>query len=435
MTDVTMDAIVVEPPRTRILKRHVAAAVIVNGLEVYDFITYSYFAVQIGHAFFPSKIPFISLMLSLATFGVGFVLRPVGAVVIGRYADRVGRKPAMLLSLVLMGASIVGLVLTPTYAMIGLAAPVLALIWRLVQGFALGGEIGPTTAYLVEAAPPARRGFYTAFQGISQATAALTGGLVGVILANLAGSGGLETWGWRVALALGAIVLPVGYWLRRTLPETLERQEDRSAALPADARVRSHARIIIIGLGLIASGTVSTYVLAYMTTYAITTLHMPARIALGSSIAVGLAGILGCLIGGALCDRFGRRPLMIWPRIVVMLIMIPAFQFIVWRHDAVALLGALALISVIGSLGTAALYTALTESMHKNLRGAGVGMVYATAVALFGGTTQPIIAWLTHVTGNPLAPAWYMLAFSFVGLTAVLFIRESAPSRLALKAA
>jgi predicted MFS family arabinose efflux permease len=256
-----------------------------------------------------------------------------------------------------------------------------------------------------------------------------------VILANLAGPEGLETWGWRVALALGAVVLPVGYWLRQTLPETLERDEHRSVVVPTDARVRSHIRIIVVGLGLIASGTVGTYVLSYMTTYAITTLHMPARIALGSSIAVGAGGILGCLIGGVLCDRFGRRPLMIWPRIVVMATLIPAFQFIVWRHDAAALLGVLALISVIGTLGTGALYTALTESMHRNLRGAGVGMVYATAVAVFGGTTQPVIAWLTEVTGNPLAPAWYMLAFMFVGLIAALLIRESAPSKLALKAA
>jgi MFS family permease len=433
MTELTMDALAVEP--TPILRRHVAAAVIVNGLEVYDFVTYSYFAVQIGHAFFPSKTQFISLMLSLATFGAGFLLRPVGALVIGRYADRVGRKPAMLLSLILMGVSIVGLVLTPSYAVIGLAAPILALSWRLIQGFALGGEIGPTTAYLVEAAPPAKRGFYTAFQGISQAAAALTGGLVGVILANLAGPEGLETWGWRVALALGAVVLPVGYWLRQTLPETLERGEERSTSRPDDARVRSHIRIIFVGLGVIASGTVGTYVLGYMTTYAITTLHMPAKIALVSSVAVGLGGIFGCLVGGVLCDRFGRRPLMIWPRITVMLIMIPAFQFIIRRHDATALLYALGLISTIGSLGTAALYTALTESMHKNLRGAGVGMIYATAVAAFGGTTQPIIAWLTEVTGNPLAPAWYMLAFSFVGLFAAILLRESAPTRLALKAA
>ncbi len=434
MTDLTMDALAVEAPRTPILKRHVAAAVIVNGLETYDFVTYSYFAVQIGHAFFPSKVPFVSLMLSLATFGAGFVLRPVGAIAIGRYADRVGRKPAMLLSLVLMGASILGLVLTPSYAAIGIAAPVLALIWRLVQGFAFGGEIGPTTAFLAEAAPPARRGFYCGFQGVSQAAAALSGGLVGVILANLAGPEGLESWGWRVALALGGLVLPVGYWLRRTLPETLHGGDEKLASHPATASLRSHARIIIIGLAIITSGTIGTYVMGYMTTYAITTLHMPARIALGATVATGLAGVVGGLIGGVLCDRAGRRPLMIYPRIAVMLVTIPAFQFIIRHHDGAALLGAVGLIAGIGTLGGGAAYAAITESMHKNLRGAGVGMIYASAVAVFGGTTQPIIAWLTQVTGNPLAPAWYMLGGLGIGLVAMLFIRESAPVRLAMKA-
>ena len=427
MTDLIMDPLAFEASRTPILKRHVAAAVIGNALEFYDFVVYSYFAIQIGHAFFPAKTAFVSLMLSLATFGVGFFLRPVGAVVIGRYADHVGRKPAMLLSLTLMGASILGLALTPAYAQIGLAAPILALAWRLIQGFALGGEVGPTTAFLVEAAPPARRGFYTAFQGVSQAAAALTGGLIGVILANLAGPQALESWGWRVALGLGAVVLPFGYWLRSNLPETLHREDSQFDSHPASARVRDHLRIILIGLGVITSGTVGTYVLSYMTTYAVTTLHMPARIALGASVSVGVFGIVGGLAGGVLCDRHGRRPLLIWPRIVVMLLIIPAFQFIVWRHDAASLLSAVGLLALIGSLGGAALYTALTESMHKGLRGAGVGLIYAAAVAVFGGTTQPMIAWLTHATNNPLAPAWYMLAFSFVGLIAALMLRESAP--------
>jgi MFS transporter, MHS family, citrate/tricarballylate:H+ symporter len=435
VTDVTMDASALAREPGPILKRHVTAAVIGNALEFYDFVTYSYFAVQIGHAFFPSKVPFVSLMLSLATFGAGFILRPVGAVLIGRYADRVGRKPAMLFSLILMGVSILGLVATPSYAMIGVAAPTLALFWRLIQGFALGGEVGPTTAFLVEAAPPARRGFYTAFQGISQSVAALSGGLVGVILANLAGPQALESWGWRVALLLGAVVLPFGYWLRRTLPETLHRHADQLESHPADARVRSHMRIILIGLGIIASGTVSTYVLGFMTTYAITTLHMPAQIALGSSVAGGLCSIVGGLIGGIVCDRIGRRPMLIWPRIVFMMVIIPAFQFVIHHHDAVALLAAVGLMGGISSLGGAALYAALTESMHKNLRGAGVGLIYASAVAVFGGTTQPIIAWLTHLTGNPLAPAWYMLGFSFVGLIASVLLRESAPARLALQRA
>src|SRR5258708_26531761 len=199
--------------------------------------------------------------------------------------------------------------------MMGGAAPIRAVVWRLVQGFALGGEVGPTTAFLVEAAPPARRGFYTAFQGISQSVAALSGGLVGVILANLAGPQALESWGWRVALLLGAVVLPFGYWLRRTLPETLHRHHDKLESHPADARVRSHVRIILIGLGVIASGTVSTYVLTYMTTYAITTLHMPAQIAFGSSVANGLCSIVGGLIGGGACDRVRRKPMLVWPRI------------------------------------------------------------------------------------------------------------------------
>jgi len=426
-----MNASAFEGEPAPILKRHVTAAVIGNALEFYDFVTYSYFAVQIGHAFFPSKVPFVSLMLSLATFGAGFVLRPVGAVLIGRYADRVGRKPAMLFSLIVMGISIVGLVATPSYATIGVAAPILAVCWRLAQGFALGGEVGPTTAFLVEAAPPTRRGFYTAFQGISQSVAALSGGLVGVILANVAGPQALESWGWRLALLLGAVVLPFGYWLRRTLPETLHRHDNQLESHPSDALVRSHVRIILIGLGVIAAGTVSTYVMAYMTTYAITTLHMPAKIALAASVSTGVAGIAGGLAGGVICDRIGRRPMLIWPRLAFMLVTIPAFQFMVRHHDAAALLGAIALMAGISALTGPALYAAITESMHKNLRGAGVGVVYAVTVAVFGGTTQPIIAWLTHITGNPLAPAWYMLGFSVIGLIASIFLRESAPARLA----
>src|SRR5436190_2526636 len=169
----------------RVPARHVAAVVVGNALEFYDFLTYAFFAVYIGRTFFPANDPATSLLASLGTFGVGFVTRPIGAFVIGRMGDRLGRKPAMILSFSLMGIAITGLALTPSYATIGVAAPALVILFRMLQGFALGGEVGPTTAFLLEAAPPERRGFYTAFQAWTQDLSILASGLIGLGLSNV----------------------------------------------------------------------------------------------------------------------------------------------------------------------------------------------------------------------------------------------------------
>jgi len=188
--------------------RHVAAVTLGNALEFYDFTTYGFFAIYIGRTFFPSSTPGTSLLLSLATFGAGFLTRPVGAMVIGPLGDRIGRKPAMLFSFALMGLAMIGMALTPSYARIGVTAPILVVLFRLLQGFALGGEVGPTTAYMVEAAPPTRRGFYASLQYASQDAAGLTAGLVGTLLASLLSAAQLQDWGWRVVLLLGASVVP-----------------------------------------------------------------------------------------------------------------------------------------------------------------------------------------------------------------------------------
>ena len=415
-----------------ISRRQVTAAVIGNALEFYDFTIYAFFAREIGAAFFPGHSPFLSLILALATFGAGFILRPVGSVLIGRYADTHGRKPAMLFSFALMGGSILALALTPTYAQIGLAAPILALGCRLAQGFALGGEVGPTTAFLVEASPAARRGLYASWQGASQNLAAVAGGLVGVALAAVAGAEGLQHWGWRAAFLIGALVLPFGVWLRRGLPETLHHAEAATVHQPPDATLRGHARIIILGVALIAAATVATYALTYMTTYARVTLHMGPGIALGAQVANGAAGAAGALAGGVLCDRYGRRPLLIWPRIVFLIAVWPAFYLMARYHDALTLLGGVTLLATCLGLNTAAVFAAVTESLRKELRGAVFGGVYAIAVAVFGGTTQLVIASLIQATGDPLSPAWYVIAFTVVGLIASLAMRETAP-RLAAK--
>src|SRR5215475_2967289 len=205
----------------RIRKRHILAVVTGNALEFYDFVTYSFFAVYIGRTFFPESLTRFSLLASLATFGVGFVMRPIGAYVIGRMGDRIGRKPAMLLSFSLMGVGVAGLALTPSYARIGVAAPVLVVLFRLVQGFALGGEVGPTTAFMAEAAPPERRGFYISMQYATQDAATLVAGLIGLGLSLTLNEGQLQDWGWRGAMLVGASIVPFGLWLRTSLPETL----------------------------------------------------------------------------------------------------------------------------------------------------------------------------------------------------------------------
>jgi len=196
--------------------RQVASVGVGNALEFYDFLTFSFFAIQIGHCFFPAARTSHGLLFTLATFGAGFVTRPLGGFVIGRFADRSGRKPAMMLSFALMGAAITGLALTPSYTTIGAAAPALLLVFRLLQGFALGGEVGPSTAFLIEAAPPRRRGLYVGLQYGTQDIAVLAAGLVGYVLSSWLSAAALDAWGWRIAFLLGAAVVPVGLIIRRS---------------------------------------------------------------------------------------------------------------------------------------------------------------------------------------------------------------------------
>jgi len=245
-----------------IIGRGTLAVTIGNMLEFYDFITYSFFAIQIGHTFFPSDSQFASLMLSLATFGAGFVTRPIGGIVIGSYSDRAGRRPAMILSFAMMGSAIIVLALTPSYATIGIAAPIIVILARMVQGFSLGGEVGPTTAYLMEAAAPNRRGLAVSWQPASQEIAATIGALVGVVLTRSMGEAALDSWGWRIAFLIGATCLPFGLWLRSGLPETVDLEAAQAAATRVAGRrfetIRANSRIIILGLMVLASGTIIT---------------------------------------------------------------------------------------------------------------------------------------------------------------------------------
>lgn len=412
-------------------RRAIAAATIGNALEFYDFLTYAFFAIQIGHAFFPSRSGYGSLMASLATFGAGFVTRPIGGIVIGAYADRVGRRAAMMLSFTMMGAAIIAMALIPPYSMIGIAAPVLAILARLVMGFSLGGEVGPTTAYLLEAAPVERRGLMVSWQAASQGIAATAGGLVGFLLAAVMTQAALDSYGWRIAFLLGAITVPFGLWIRRALPETLHAPEESASAVSIAASrlaaARQHWRIMVLGLIILAYGTIGTYVSVYMTTFAQDTLHMGSRPAFAVAVVSNLATLVGGLLGGWLSDRIGRRPVMIWPNLAKLLITYPLFLWLVVARSPIALLVGMGFLSLIGSIATGGFYVALAESLPKSIRGGAFATIYALSIAAFGGTCQLVIRWLIHVTGNPMAPAWYLLAATVIGQAAMMLIPESAP--------
>jgi MFS family permease len=412
-------------PLPALKKRHVAAAVIGNALEFYDFTTYGYFALQIGRTFFPSHDPFISLMITLMTFGAGFIMRPVGAFVIGRYADRIGRKPAMIFSFALMGGGVLALALTPSYAQIGIAAPIIVVLIRLVQGFALGGEVGPTTAYLLEAAQAERRGLYGSLQFVSQGISTLLAGIAGAVLAHSLTPYQLDHFGWRIALALGALVVPVGLAMRRSLPETLP---DVSPSLPKPLK-GDIARTVALGLLLIMGGTTGVYTLNYMATYAQSTLHLSVSVAFASTVTFGIVSIVFPLVAGFLSDHHGRRPVTIWPRLGMTLAVYPAFLVLTLWPSALSLICATTILGALTQSAGAVNLVAITEAFPPHIRSTTTAATYAIGVALFGGTTQPIIAWLIHVSGNALAPAWYLVGTSFVALIATIRMHETAPGK------
>jgi MFS transporter, MHS family, citrate/tricarballylate:H+ symporter len=412
----------------RVPARHVAAVVVGNALEFYDFLTYAYFALYIGRAFFPSSSPSSSLLASLATFAVGFITRPIGGVIIGRMGDRLGRKPAMLLSFSLMGLAIAGLALTPPRSRIGIAAPLLVIVFRMLQGFALGGEVGPTTAFLLEAAPVESRGFYTAFQLATQNISVLVSGLVGFGLASVFTDRQLQDFGWRIAFLVGAAIIPFGLMLRRSLPETLERREVRnSESVP----LRSYFSVAALALLLLASATIGTYVRNYMTTYAIDTLHMATQVAFAATIVVGLGGIVASLAGGALSDRIGRKPVMVIFTTLSLLSIVPAFRAITHYRTPFTLLGWVAVLSILGEFWTSPLLAWLGETLPGSIRASGLSIVYAVAISAFGGTTQYAVTWILKASSNPLAPAYYWTVAAVVGVAAALLVRESVPGPVA----
>jgi MFS family permease len=412
----------------------VIAVVIGNWLEFYDFIVYTFFALMISRAFFPPELitgagspeeqEFLSLLAALATFWAGFLTRPIGAVVIGAYADRAGRKAAMTLTIALMAFGTAIVALTPSYAVIGIWAPVLLVFGRLVQGFSCGGEVGPATSYLLETAPANRRAALTAWQGTSQQFAGVAGTGLGLILAASLSEKDLYDWGWRIPFLVGLLIGPVGIYIRRVLPETIEAHEAHgSSGAVLSALFSKHWWAIVLGILVIVGPTISTYVSGYMTTYAIRTLRLPADIGMLATLVGYIAAIAGIPLGAWAADRIGPKISILVPRIIFVLVVFQAFVLITAPGASVeTLLGVIIVLNFLLALSYGGLYVLLTEAFPKAVRSSGLSIAYAVSVTVFGGSTQLVVTWLMRELNDPLVPAWYQVGANILSILAVLLI-------------
>jgi MHS family proline/betaine transporter-like MFS transporter len=402
----------------------IAATALGNGLEMFDFTIYSFFALLIGKQFFPSDTPFGSLLMAVATFGIGFVMRPLGGVLIGNYADRAGRKAAMTLTIMMMavGTALIGL--APTYKSIGVLAPILIVIGRLIQGFSAGGEIGASTTLLMESSGPSSRGFLTSWQVGSQGAAALIGALSGFALSNLLSPVNLETWGWRVPFLFGLLIGPVGMYIRQALDET---HTDAPRPQSAFREVLSnYKRQLIIGISLIISSTAAMYVVVfYMPTYLIRVLHLPPSTAFLAGCVSGATLMVGAPLAGLIADRLGRRKPMVMCAMVMGAVLIyPAFWLLNHTTDiGIALVIIACLVACLAG-SSIPMMLLLLESFPKHVRATGLSVVYSVGVSIFGGFAQFIVTWLISTTGNQMSPAWYMVVCSLISLTGLIAAQE-----------
>ena len=433
MNDATLQpalpASAVAAPKPASQARLIAACSIGNALEMYDFTVYSFFALMIGKLFFPSDSAYGSLLLAVAMFGIGFVMRPLGGFVIGNYADRRGRKAAMTLTIGLMVVGTLCLAVAPTYATAGVFGPLVILAGRLLQGFSLGGEIGASTAMLMESGGLKGRGFRVSWQLGSQGIAALCGALTAAVLYSNLSPEALQSWGWRVPFFLGLLIAPVGFYIRAHLDETHTAEAHESS--PLGTLFREHGGLVVKGVLTIIGGTVGTYLVIYfMPTYMIRELHLPASLSLLAGCVTGLTSFGASLLSGWLADRLPRRkPLVVGATLVTVVLLYPAFWLMTHYPSVPLVLALSALLTGTLYLGTTPMLLMMMELLPTKVRASGLSVIYAIGVTVFGGSCQFVVTWLLARTGNPLSPAIYMMACSAITLLTVLSLREGRESR------
>ncbi|MFM0174688.1 MFS transporter [Paraburkholderia sediminicola] len=414
-----------KPASRSLHTRAVVAAVIGNALEWYDFTVFGFLTVVIAQLFFPASSDYSSLLLATATFGVAFVMRPIGGIVLGLYADRAGRKAALSLVIALMTLGILVLAIAPPYSAIGIGAPLMIVVGRSLQGFSAGGEFGSSTALLIEAAPFSKRGFYGSWQMASQAAALLLGALVGALITRGLSPEALKSWGWRVPFILGLIIGPIGFYIRRHLADSeaflLAQKTARRATL--GEVFRTHTRDVLCGLGSVIALTVTIYVLiSYLPTFAVNQLKLPYAQSFYAVIVGNLLLTVLSPLTGAWSDRIGRKGLSLWSLVITLVIIYPLFAWLAAEPSVSKLILVQALLSITLSGYYGPFGALIAELFPANVRSTGLSLAYNIAVMVFGGFGPFVVTWLINTTGSPLAPTYYVMGGLALSIVAVACI-------------
>ncbi|MFL6465775.1 MAG: MFS transporter [Bryobacteraceae bacterium] len=407
-----------------------------NFLEMYDFMVFGFYASAIGKAFFPNRSEFLSLMYSLMTFGAGFFMRPLGALVLGTYIDRYGRRAGLILTLALMSVGTLSIACTPLYATIGLLAPLLVVAGRLLEGFSAGVELGGVSVYLSEIATPGHKGFYVSWQSGSQQCAVIFAALIGVILTTRLSSAQMTAWGWRVPLLIGCVIIPFLFFIRRSLEETesFRARKHRPSGREILRSLVANWRVVLLGMMLTTMTTVSFYTItSYTPSFGTTVLHLKSTDTLIVTLCVGITNLLWLPIMGALSDKVGRVPLLITFTALTLLTAYPSLLWLAGEPSFSRLLMVELWLSFLYGSFNGAMVVFLTEIMPEEVRTVGFSLAYSLATAIFGGFTPAIATYLIHATGNKAMPGAWLSFAAVCGLSAAILLhhQDRAETRLA----
>jgi MHS family proline/betaine transporter-like MFS transporter len=414
MTAMTSGVSLSQPQRWRA----VVAASIGNALEWFDFAVYGFFAVTMARLFFPAANETVSILVALATFGVTFVLRPLGAIVIGTFADRHGRKSAFMLTIVLMMTGTAIIALAPTYSSIGILAPILIVVARMIQGFSAGGEFGSATAFLAEQNPQ-RRGFFASWQFASQGLTTILATAFGATLASTLTTAQMDAWGWRIPFIFGLMIGPVAYYIRRHVDETIEFQSTPASKTPLREAFSDVKLRMLISLGAVVLVTVATYTTLFMPTYATRQLGLPPYSGFLAGLLTGSIQLVLIPIVGALSDRIGRLPIAFVSAVAILLSIYPMFAWLTATPSIQTLLIVQAIVGVLTAGYMGGLPALMSELFPTRVRTTGLSISYSFGVAIFGGFAPFIIAWLIEITGSKLAPSFYLMLAAVISLVAL----------------